>query len=76
LAIAQAWQGRRLGTFLLLDAIHRVLLAGTSMAIYAVVVDAKTERAVDFYRGFGLIAFPSRNDRLFLPLETFVKAGL
>jgi len=30
------------------------------MAVYAVVVEALNDRAVDCYRGFGFIALPSR----------------
>jgi ribosomal protein S18 acetylase RimI-like enzyme len=76
LAVATEWQGRRLGTFLLLNAVERVIAASASMAVYAVVVDAKTERAVDFYRRFGFIPFPAAPERLFLPLSDFLAAGL
>lgn len=76
LAVDRAWQGRRLGAFLLLDAVRRVLQASAAMAIYAVAVDAKTEGAARFYQRLGFIPFPSDPGRLFLPLETVAKAGL
>ena len=49
--------------------------AGRWIAIFAIMVDAKDERAVDFYKTFGFRAFPLRPKRLFLPTATAV-AGL
>lgn len=76
LAVDLVCQGRGLGELLLLDAVRRVLRAGAALAVYAVVVDAKNERARAFYRRFGFRPFASLPRRLFLPLETFRKAGL
>jgi ribosomal protein S18 acetylase RimI-like enzyme len=63
-------RGQGVGELLLADAIHRVLEAGRSIAVFAIVVDAKDERAVAFYKAFGFQAFPLRPDRLFLPTAT------
>lgn len=76
LAIDQNYRGRKLGTFLLIDAVHRVLGASTALAVYAVIVDAKSEQAQRFYERFGFVPFPRTPRRLFLPLEVFIKAGL
>lgn len=59
-------RGRGVGELLLADAVRRILGAGRSLAVFAIVVDAKDERAADFYRGFGFRPFPSRPLRLFL----------
>lgn len=59
-------RGRDVGELLLADAVRRILGAGRSLAVFAIVVDAKDERAADFYRGFGFRPFPSRPLRLFL----------
>lgn len=67
-------RGRGLGELLLADAIRRILGAGRSVAVFAIVVDAKDDRAVEFYRAFGFIPFPSRPRRLFLPTATAIKA--
>jgi ribosomal protein S18 acetylase RimI-like enzyme len=75
LAIDRHHQGRGLGETLLLDAIRRVLRAGTTIAIYAIIVDAKNERAQAFYERYGFRPFPGVPRRLFLPLETFEKLG-
>ena len=61
---------------LLLDAIRRVVRASTTIALYAVIVDAKNERAQAFCERYGFRAFASEPRRLFLPLETFEKLGL
>jgi ribosomal protein S18 acetylase RimI-like enzyme len=76
LAIDRAQQGRGLGEMLLLDAIRRVVRASTTIAVYALIVDAKNERAQAFYERYGFRAFASQPGRLFLPLETFGKLGL
>jgi len=68
-------RGRGIGELLLADAVRRILGAGRSIAVFAIVVDAKDERAVGFYQGFGFRAFPSRPRRLFLPTAT-AGAGL
>ncbi len=76
LAIDLVHQGRGLGEFLLLDAIQRVVRASDAIGVYAVVVDAKNDRAVAFYERSGFRSFPSTPQRLFLPLRTFEKLGL
>lgn len=76
LAIDSTCQGRGLGELLLLDAICRVVRASATIAVYAIVVDAKNERAGAFYERYGFRAFPGVPRRLFLPLQTFQKLGL
>ena len=76
LAIDRAQQGRGLGEILLVDAIRRVVRASATIAVYAIIVDAKTERAQAFYERYGFRTFASEPRRLFLPLETFEKLGL
>jgi len=76
LAIDREQQGRGLGETLLLDAIRRVVRASTTIAVYAVVVDTKNERAQAFYERYGFRGFASEPRRLFLPLETFEKLEL
>jgi ribosomal protein S18 acetylase RimI-like enzyme len=76
LAIDRESQGRGLGETLLLDAIRRVVRASATIAVYAIIVDAKSERAQAFYERYGFRAFASAPRGLFLPLETFEKLGL
>jgi hypothetical protein len=48
--------------------------ASRSLAIFAIVVDAKDEQATAFYERFGFRSFPSRARRLFLPASTAAEA--
>lgn len=68
-------RGQGVGELLLADAIQRILGAGRSIAVFAIVVDAKDERAAAFYKAFGFRAFPLRPKRLFL-LTATAAAGL
>jgi ribosomal protein S18 acetylase RimI-like enzyme len=63
-------RGQGVGELLLADAVARVLGAGRSIAVFVIVVDAKDERAVAFYRSFGFQEFPLRPNRLFLLTST------
>lgn len=76
LAIDHEQQGRGLGEALLLDAIRRVVRASATIAVYAVVVEAKNERAKAFYERYGFRGLTTEPRRLVLPLETFEKLGL
>ena len=76
LAIDQSCQSQGLGEILLLDAIHRVTHASKAMAVYAIIVDAKNDRARTFYERYGFLSFPTTPSRLFLPLETFDKLNI
>lgn len=59
-------RGEGIGELLLADAIRRILGAGNILAIFAIVVDTKNERAVKFYQEFGFRPFPLHPRRLFL----------
>jgi ribosomal protein S18 acetylase RimI-like enzyme len=67
-------RGRAVGELLLADAVRRILGASRSMAVFAIVVDAKDDRAVSFYETFGFRSFPNTPNRLFLPTTTAAAA--
>ena len=67
LAVARRWSGRGLGSSLVADAFRRVVQASAALAVYAVVVDAKDERATRFYERLGFIRLPESERRLFFP---------
>lgn len=75
LARDESMRRQGLGELLLADAIRRILGATQSLAIFAIVVDAKDERAAVFYQAFGFRTFPMRPQRLFL-LTATAMAGL
>jgi GNAT superfamily N-acetyltransferase len=66
LAVDQAYHGRKLGAALLWDAMQRALRS--EIAVFALVVDAKDERAEAFYRHHGFVSFGSQSRQLVLPL--------
>ena len=68
LAVDQRFQGRGLGAALLMNAVDRTLRADA--AAFALLVDAKDDRAVGFYRHYGFRTLVSRPRTLFLPLKT------
>ena len=70
LAVDTQFQGQGLGKLLLVDALKRALAASHSIAIHAMVVDAKDAQAKSFYEKFGFIAFSDLPLRLFLPLKS------
>ncbi|MGV6871236.1 hypothetical protein ACUSIJ_00880 [Pseudochelatococcus sp. B33] len=55
---------------MLLDALHRVLLASQTIAVHALIVDARDETAAAFYQKYGFIPFAASGLRLFLPMAT------
>lgn len=59
-------RGQRIGELLLADAIRRILGAAQTLAVFAIIVDAKDEHAATFYREFGFRDLPTNPRRLFL----------
>lgn len=74
LARAERVRRQGVGELLIADALRRTLSAAQSVAVYAILVDAKDERGSAFYKRFGFQPFPSRPSRLFLLAETAAKA--
>ncbi len=72
LAVDSAYRGRKLGAALLWDAGMRALRA--ELAAFALIVDAKDERAEAFHRHHGFIPFGGEGRRLVPPFATFAKA--
>jgi GNAT superfamily N-acetyltransferase len=70
LARSETDKGKKMGALLLADALRRVTAAAETLAVYAIVVDAKDARAAAFYRSFGFMPFPLHANRLFLPTST------
>ncbi|MGP8247927.1 MAG: GNAT family N-acetyltransferase, partial [Bryobacteraceae bacterium] len=68
LAVDRRFQGRGLGAALLADAAARALRADA--AAFTLLVDAKNDPAVAFYRRYGFRVLATRPRILFLPLAT------
>lgn len=68
LAIDTQYQGQRLGSILLADAVQRIEQASEVLAVYAIVVDALSPSVAEFYQSFGFTPFTGQPLRLFLAL--------
>ena len=71
LAVDGKFRGQGFGRLLLWDATARALRA--EQANFTLLVDAKDETAVAFYRHYGFVAFATAPRVLFLPLATAAK---
>jgi GNAT superfamily N-acetyltransferase len=74
LAVDERFRGRGLGAAIVADAGRRTIRADA--AAFAILVDAKNDRAVEFYQRQGFSALVSRPRALFLPVATMQKAFL
>ncbi|QEH35725.1 Acetyltransferase (GNAT) family protein [Aquisphaera giovannonii] len=73
LAVDSSFRGRKLGSTLLWDAIERSLRS--EVAVFALVVDAKDDQAVAFYRHHGFVPFGPTSKQLVLPLTNLRSRG-
>ena len=71
LAVATSFQGRKLGSVLLADAVARV--ARADIASFAVVVDPKDDSARQFYQRHGFLDLPHPEHRMFVPIESALR---
>ena len=71
LAVAENFKGRGLGGALLIDAAARAL--HSDIAAFALVVDAKDDKAAAFYRHHGFLELSTSNRTLFLSLDKIAK---
>lgn len=73
LAVSTACQRKGYGELLLIDAMQKTLNVSNSMGIAGLFVDAKHEKAKNYYNQFGFISLPEQLENLFLPLSTLAK---
>lgn len=70
LAVDVTYQGKKFGSVLLLNALKRIYEASKAVAAYAVIVDAKDDRAKGFYEHHGFVSYKDEPLSLFLPIST------
>lgn len=75
LAVDRRDQGQGVGQDLLAFALTLALEFSAKVGLYAVVVDAKDERAATFYRRLGFQSVQDNDLCLFLPLSKLAKVG-
>lgn len=74
LALSRNHQGKGLGSHLLWDALKRCEEKSRGIGSVAVVVDAKDEKAAEFYEKFGFRRFVDPPLRLYLMMSTIAAA--
>ncbi len=75
LAVDERFQGKGLGSYLLSDALNRVVAASEVVAMQAVIVEALDDATLTFYAKYGFRSLASTPLRMYLPLSTFEKMG-
>lgn len=71
LAVDKKSKGKGLGSILLADACQKVSRASTVLAVAGIIVDAKDDEAISFYKHFGFIPLQGQTDRMLLPASVF-----
>lgn len=74
LAVDMREQGTGVGAALLQHAMYLAVSLAQQIGVYAVVVDAKHEKAAAFYARFGFQRFPEQKLCLFLPISVIRQA--
>jgi GNAT superfamily N-acetyltransferase len=69
LAVSVEWQGKRVGSGLLKDAVLRTLAAAEIAGIRALAVHAKDDDAAAFYRHFNFVESPTDPFHLFVLIK-------
>lgn len=69
LAIDTSWQGKKVGSSLLKDALLRVLSVSKNVGVRAVLVHAISEEAKTFYQRYGFLDSPVDPMTLMLPIS-------
>lgn len=72
LAVDVKFQGKGLGSILLADACQKVSQASAVLAVAGIIVDAKDEQAIAFYKHFGFVPLQGQTDRMMLPASVFL----
>ena len=73
LAVNLKSQNQGIGGYLLYDALNKIKAASNLVGMYAVIVDAKDEKAKSFYERYGFIELKNPAMTLFLPMKTINK---
>lgn len=74
LATSLAARGQGIGVLLLVDALKRIVDVSENVGVSLTLMDAKDDKAADFYRHFGFVPLPDTPLRLVLPVATAMQA--
>lgn len=70
LAVDSNHQKQGHGELLMVDAMHKAINVSNNLGIVGLFVDAKHQKAKDYYQQYGFISMPDQLDNLFLPIKT------
>ena len=70
LAVDSNHQKQGHGELLMVDAIHKAINVSNNLGIVGLFVDAKHQKAKDFYQQYGFISMPDQLDNLLLSIKT------
>lgn len=73
LATDLKYQGQGIGGFLLHDALQKIKTVSQLVGIFAVVVDAKDDKAKSFYQHYGFVTLEETDLTLCLPMKVLDK---
>jgi hypothetical protein len=65
--------GTGTGELILMNALTRILDISRQVASWAVIVDAKDDKAIKFYQKYGFIVIPTAPNRLFMTMDNVAK---
>lgn len=71
LGVDKKFQGKGLGSILLADACQKVSQASSVLAMAGIIIDAKDDDAISFYKHFGFIPLQGQGGRMLLPASVF-----
>ena len=69
LALDKTLQGKSYGRYLLIDALRRISRS-RDFAVTLILVEAKDQKAEDFYKHYGFKSLDSEQKTLFIPFKT------
>jgi GNAT superfamily N-acetyltransferase len=69
LAVSRKWQGQGYGDALIVHAFKTTRIAAEAIGILGMIVEAKDNRAANFYEGFGFCRLEGQENRLVLPIS-------
>jgi ribosomal protein S18 acetylase RimI-like enzyme len=76
LAVAQAHQGQRIGSLLLMHAQRSALLVSREVGVHALVVEALNDRAAAFYRKYDFAELTTGPRHLYKTMRDIARMGL
>ncbi|MDJ0533552.1 MAG: GNAT family N-acetyltransferase [Xenococcaceae cyanobacterium MO_207.B15] len=70
LAVDKNWQGKGIGKILIIEAMNRAVIIADNAGVIGLFVDAKDEKAKNYYTRYGFVSLEDNPLEMFLPLAT------